>query len=115
MFSQDATPPGAYSSRVAAAALTPGSYFLVVSLYAASNSGPVWLETVFTNATNSACFPTCAGELLFFKIGIHVFVPFSGKLCGPNGCGGTCNVVGCSAARKKKRNQKFFVVQKNGG
>lgn len=77
-FSDDATPPGALSSYVLMSALRPGDYVLVATTYAQSSAGPLWLEVVFTNSTARACVPICRGHY-----------------CGPNQCGGMCNVKEC--------------------
>jgi len=78
--SDDSNPPGGISSHVHMAQLSPGEYLLVPTFYSLSNAGPVWFEVVFTDATERACLPVCVG-----------------KLCGPNGCGGSCNVQSCQS------------------
>lgn len=76
--SDDASPPANYGSRVDAA-LDPGTYFLIVDGFDASQYGPFDLQVKF--AANG-CVPHC-----------------DGLLCGPDdGCGGDCGTCGAGFA-----------------
>jgi hypothetical protein len=70
--SDDATPPGAYGSRVATM-LEPGTYFLIADGYSSLENGPFTLTVRFTDG----CVPQC-----------------DGRFCGDDGCGGACGDCG---------------------
>ena len=67
--SDDSAPPGDYGSRIFAL-LQPGTYYLLVDGFDASQSGPYELRVKFA----SACVPNCDGQ-------------YCG---GDDSCGGTC-------------------------
>jgi hypothetical protein len=68
--SDDSSPPGDFGSRIAVA-LDPGTYYLIVDGFDASQSGPFALQVRFTR---EGCVPKC-----------------DGLYCGgSDGCGGDC-------------------------
>lgn len=79
-YADDSSPPGGISSHVLVSNLVPGDYLLVVTSYSSSNAKPVWLEVAFTNSSIRSCTPVCRS-----------------RLCGPNQCGGVCNVQQCDS------------------
>ncbi|MRG97715.1 lysyl oxidase family protein [Polyangium spumosum] len=106
--SDDASPPGDYGSRVDAA-LDPGTYYLIVDGFDASQYGPFDLQVKFTV---DGCVPHCDGLFCGTDDGCggdcgtcpageactaegrcrpDPCVPdCGGKQCGDDGCGGTC-------------------------
>lgn len=68
LCSDDQTPPGGYSSRVDGK-LPPGTYTLVATGFSTNSLGPYRLDIKFV----PSCYPKCEG-----------------KLCGDDGCGGSC-------------------------
>jgi len=81
--SDDSSPPGDYGSRVATD-LDPGTYYLIVDGFDASQSGPFTLKARFTA---NGCVPKC-----------------DGVYCGgSDGCGGNCGVCGDGEACKQGR------------
>lgn len=80
--SDDASPPGDYGSRVDAA-LDPGTYYLIVDGFDASQYGAFDLQVKFTA---NGCVPHC-----------------DGLYCGPDdGCGGDCGTCGAGFACSDK-------------
>lgn len=84
LYSDDASPPGGFGSRVLSTGLAAGDYKLVLSTYSQEGEdgpGPMWLEVIFTDASppGTPCTPVCENHL-----------------CGSNGCGGICNVQTCA-------------------
>ncbi|UQA63498.1 hypothetical protein E8A73_002150 [Polyangium aurulentum] len=76
--SDDASPPGEYGSRVDAA-LEPGTYFLIVDGFDASQFGPFEMQV---KITPNGCVPHC-----------------DGLYCGDDdGCGGDCGQCGAGFA-----------------
>ncbi|WP_224369452.1 lysyl oxidase family protein [Hyalangium versicolor] len=72
--SDDSSPPGDYGSRITVA-LDPGTYYLIVDGFDASNFGPFTLSVRFAK---EGCVPKC-----------------DGVYCGgSDGCGGNCGVCG---------------------
>lgn len=72
--SDDSSPPGDYGSRVTAA-LDPGTYYLIVDGFDATQAGPFTLRVRFAA---EGCVPKC-----------------DGVYCGgSDGCGGHCGVCG---------------------
>ncbi|MDY7225460.1 lysyl oxidase family protein [Hyalangium rubrum] len=70
--SDDSSPPGEYGSRISVA-LDPGTYYLIVDGFDASNLGPFALQVRFAA---EGCVPKC-----------------DGLYCGgSDGCGGNCGV-----------------------
>lgn len=67
--SDDSAPPGDFGSRISAL-LDPGTYYLIVDGFDASQFGPYTLRVKFANN----CVPSCDGQ----------------HCGGDDGCGGTC-------------------------
>jgi hypothetical protein len=81
--SDDSSPPGDYGSRITVA-LDPGTYYLIVDGFDASQSGPFTLKTRFAA---DGCVPKC-----------------DGVYCGgSDGCGGNCGTCGDGQACMRGR------------
>ncbi|HEU4408804.1 MAG TPA: lysyl oxidase family protein [Polyangiaceae bacterium] len=105
--SDDAAPPGDYGSRLAAA-LEPGTYYLIVDGFDSEAFGPFTLTTRFVK---DGCVPNCDGRYCGgddgcggdcgacdpgFKCSNRRCLPdpctpdCAGKECGDDGCDGSC-------------------------
>lgn len=105
--SDDASPPGNYGSRIAVA-LEPGTYYLIVDGFDASQRGPFTLKVRFTS---NGCVPKCDGlycggsdgcggdcgtcapgsTCVSGRCQAGACTPqCSGRQCGDDGCGGQC-------------------------
>ena len=104
--SDDASPPGDYGSRVAVL-LDPGTWYLVVDGFDATQYGPFTLELNFAAGCAPRCDGVycggddgCGGDCGTCDAGFTCFdgrckldpcvTQCDGRTCGDDGCGGTC-------------------------